>query len=323
MKLLKYILLVAIVCMSVLSVMQVLYRQGQNKFLKVKNPIGEMLNGDTNYDILFIGSSRTTFHVNPRIVDSITNLNTYNAGHYAANIVEMNLMLQCYLQKHIPPKLLVADFSVNSFHISESAIYSPVDYFPYIGNATVNNVVCKYHSRAWLWKYLPFLEICEATEMQKVQAVCGLLGKKESGEAYKGYKENGSAFISPQLTYEDNTDYEFTPKALHILEELIRTCKSNNIQLLFTYSPEFHLLHHKKENSLFKIINNFSQAYNVPFYNYRSHTISGQYIFFKDPVHLNTNGATAFSTDLAQKIDKEFQFSNKEFNKMYYTQNSF
>jgi hypothetical protein len=323
MKLLKYILLVVIVSISLLAVILGLYRQGQNKFLKVKNPVKEMLYGNENYDILFIGSSRTTWHVNPRIIDSITNLNSYNAGHYGANIVEINLMLQCYLEKHIPPKLVVADFSLNSFNLEENPIYSPVDYFPYMNNETVNNILSKYNKRARLWKYFPFMEICEASEMQKVQAVLGLLGKKERLAGYKGYKENGLSYISPESKYEDKFDFRIDTKGLDILRQLIYTCKQNNIQLLFTYSPEFYLLHHKTEDNFFKTINSICKKNNIVFLNYRHHNICKQNTFFTDLVHLNTLGAKAFSISLAHDINNQFQLSKKQFNTIYYTQNGY
>src|SRR5919202_1086898 len=106
MKLIKYISVVVLISVSLLSLLVGLYRQGQNNFLKVKNPVKEMLYGNENYDILFIGSSRTRMHVNTRVIDSITKWNTYNAGCNGANIIETNLMLQCYLQRQIHPKIV-------------------------------------------------------------------------------------------------------------------------------------------------------------------------------------------------------------------------
>jgi hypothetical protein len=282
-----------------------------------------MLYGTDNYDILFIGSSRTALHVNPRIIDSITKMNTYNAGRFGANILEINLMLQCYLEKHIPPKLVVADFSVNSFNIDENAIYSSVDYFEYMNDENVYNVLSKYHKRAWLWKYFPFLQLCEAGEMQKMQAVFGLLGKKETSEGYKGYKENGTGFISPQSKYEDNFDFKVDTKALNTLQQLIHSCKQNNIQLAFTYSPEFYLLHHKTEDNFFKTLEAVCEKNKIPFLNYKHHEICKQNTFFTDPVHLNTQGATAFSVSLAEDINNQLLQSKAPFNSIYYTQNNY
>jgi hypothetical protein len=322
MRLFKYILIVVLVSVSLLSIVLSLYKQGRNNFNNDKSTVSEMLYGRDNYDILFIGSSRTKWHVNPRIIDSITKMNSYNAGRFGANIIEINLMLQCYLEKHIPPRLVVADFSVNSFNITDNPIYSPVDYFEYMNNAAVYDVLSKYHERAWLWKHVPFLEICEASEIQKAQAVFGLLGKREIHKGYKGYKENGSSYIATASKYDDNFDFKIDQPGLNTLQQLITTCKQNNIQLLFTYSPEFYLLHHKTEATFFKTLNAVCEKNKIPLLNYRNHEICKRNTFFVDPVHLNTEGATAFSISLAKNINAYLQ-QHKQLNNVYYTQNTY
>ena len=320
MKLFKYLFWVIVICFSALSLMAMLYRKGQSNFLKVEQPVKEMINGKENYDILFLGSSRASAHVNPYIIDSITGVSSYNAGHPGFNIIEMNLMLQCYLEKHTPPKLIVAELAINTFHTQISPIYSPVEYFRFMDDENVSATLTAHHKRARLWKYFSFMEICEADEMQKVQAAFGLLGKKERLSGYKGYKENEGLLPISFATCEDPTDFKVTPEGLTILNHLIATCKKNNVDLVFTYSPEYYRLHHKTEEDFFKSINEVCAKNKIPFFNYRSHELSRQSHLFADPVHLNSTGATEFSKLLGNDVNRYIkQREGKIDSPAYYT----
>lgn len=321
MRLIKYILLVCTISAGLLSALVVFYRKGQSQFFKVEQPVKEMLSGTENFDVLFLGSSRMSCHVNPFFVDSITQLNSYNAGHSGFNIIEMNLMLQCYLERHIPPKVVVADFAINAFD-THHPIYSPVDYFEYMYDRNVANVMLKYHERAHLWKYLPFMQLCEADEMQKVQAVMGLLGKKERLGGYRGYTYNEGVLMPPFGTYNDESNFTITPDALKILDHLIATCSKNKTKLIFTYSPEFYLVHHKSEARIVASLQAICNANNIPFLNYRQSELCRQNALFADPLHLNTKGAEVYSKVLACDINKYVKDVNSV-HSAYYTTNDY
>src|SRR5687767_3533259 len=109
MKYVKLLIIVPLACLLVLTVLYSFYSKGYERYYSFEHErMKEIIEGKNNYDILFIGSSRTYYQVNPRIVDSITKLSSFNAGSDAANLLEMNLFLQCYLKSHQAPKVVVA-----------------------------------------------------------------------------------------------------------------------------------------------------------------------------------------------------------------------
>ena len=57
----------------------------------------EILADTTNFQMIFIGSSRTHTSINPRIIDSILDINSYNAGVEGGNLFEFNMIFNAYV----------------------------------------------------------------------------------------------------------------------------------------------------------------------------------------------------------------------------------
>ena len=75
----------------------------------------EIFCNKTNYDVLFLGSSRTHLIINPAIIDSICKVNSYNAGMEGANLYEFDMVLKAYLENHPSPQWLVLTIDLHSF----------------------------------------------------------------------------------------------------------------------------------------------------------------------------------------------------------------
>lgn len=308
MKLFKYLIIVSITSYSLLYVLFLCFRKGSDRYyVMYDSAVREMIRGNTNYDLLFIGSSRTRFIVNPKIVDSITSKNSFNAGIIGANLVEMNLMLQCYLEKHAPPKLLVADLALNAFD-TRKAFFDPKVYYPFLNDSVIYHTLNNYKKRTFLLKYLPFTQLMEADDNQKLNAFYGCFGRYEKiGRVqYKGYLDNTADTISLPFvgipdTYDYKNNYQITPNGLKILDEIIATCNKYNIKLIFTYAPEFYLGNNRYYD-FFTTVNRISAENKIPFYDYRYLDVCKDNKLFVDESHLNKTGAEKFSRILAADL---------------------
>ena len=69
---------------------------------------------DRDYDGLFLGNSLTFYAFDPTIIDSITNLNTYNLAIGGATITSMFVLLDDYLLKNYPPDFIVLGLYLNN-----------------------------------------------------------------------------------------------------------------------------------------------------------------------------------------------------------------
>jgi lysophospholipase L1-like esterase len=282
-----------------------LYQKGYAKYHAVlQQNLDEVMKGVKNYNVLFVGSSRTLVHVNPKAVDSATGWDSYNAGIDGANLLEINLVLQCFLKKHMAPQLVVLELSTNAFDIERRPFFSPLKYYSYLDDSLVYRTL-KPYKRAALLKYLPFTQLTEADDYSKTDALYGWLGKREvlKGDVYKGFEENGDDTITlPFHSGFDTSFYQITNKGKEILNEIISLCNQRNIKLVFTYAPEFYLIRKNLNPQFFQTIANSSIRNNIPFLDYRNCFICRNHQLFANPGHLNKKGAAVYSQLLAQDL---------------------
>ncbi|HTF29483.1 MAG TPA: hypothetical protein VK625_11610 [Flavitalea sp.] len=300
----KYFLLVLITGIGFLDLTYVLFRRGYNKFNSFEQTrLREIISGKENYAVLFLGSSRTFHHVNPKIIDSSLKINSYNAGIDGANIAEVALVLKCYLASHPKPKVIVADISTPFFDIKENPLFNSNIYYPFLNNEIVYNTM-KPFKRVGLLRFFPFLQIPECDDFLREGAVQGLLGKEKRLEPhYKGHLESGKDTIPlPFKVKYLTTDYPVSGKGTTYLYEIIKICKDNNIQLLLTYSPVYKLKDEKLNPDFFPTIIRIADSSGVQFLNYRKIPLTYNNKLFRDELHLNTYGANIFSAILANDL---------------------
>jgi hypothetical protein len=305
MKYVKLLIIVPLACLLVLTVLYSFYSKGYERYYSFEHGrMKEIIEGKNSYDILFIGSSRTYYHVNPRIVDSITKLSSFNAGSDAANLLEMNLFLQCYLQSHQAPKVVVADIAKSAFNIGKRKFWNPNVYYPFLDHRIVFDTLARYES-VFLYKHLPFTRFTAADDMLKQNSFLGYLGYKsvEKSKTYKGYWEKSTDTIA--LPFKRVYPIEMDPIDQHgvdLLNQIINTCNKNNIKLVLTYAPIYKLKDEKSPH-FFPTIEKVSKQHHIPFWNYRENAIGNNHRLFREEYHLNKQGAEVYTTMLAKDLN--------------------
>jgi len=309
---LKYALLVILIGIGILDLAYVFFRRGYNGYFRFEQTrLAEIMNGNTPYDALFIGSSRTLYHINPKIIDSIMGVNSFNAGMDGANLLEINLILKCYLVNHPAPKYVVADVSTQAFDIEFQPFFNPNVYFPYLNNKIVFNTLEPY-KHTTLLRYLPFLQITECDDFLREGAFLGLTGQqKPLAPHYKGYLESGKDTLPlPFKVKYLKTEYLIEKQGLDLLSEIINICKKHNIKLFITYSPVYKKKDEKMNPAFFPRLKSICDSTRVPFLNYRSIGLTNNNRLFRDEIHLNRYGAEIFSGMVARDIHRIVSIGN-------------
>lgn len=306
MKFKKRILLIILIATAILYLLNKAYEAGNRKYYRHEMSRLDVLVDENFYtDILFIGSSRTHVHNNPKIIDSITHLSSYNFGVEGGSLIEMNLWLQVYLQKHRKPKLVVLDLPPFAFDTEKKKIFKHTIYFPYMNNDIIYGTLLAYKN-VRLYKYLPFLQFIELDDYNKANAVKGLLGNIDPSTNvynYNGYIENGtdSIRVGTRIPHDTNV-YEIRSLGKKLFQTIIDTCRNQGIQLILTYSPEYFDTDYSKMVSFFSYINSVAQTNKLTFLDYRKSAICKNNTYFLNPGHLNKYGASVFSEALAHDI---------------------
>jgi hypothetical protein len=315
MRFVKFLLLLVIVCFCCLQAIFLLFRKGYNTYYAFEQKrLKEIINGTDYYDAVFLGSSRTYYHINPRIIDSALQIRSFNAGIDGANILECNMILKCYLAKHPTPKYVIVDVSTSGFDVVELPMWNPNVYYPFLDNEIVFRTL-KSFKRAYLLKYLPFLQMTECDDILRQGAFAGVVGKRRPLAPHydNGYIESGTDTIPlPFKVFYLKTDFPVPQEGISQLEDLIKTCNNHRIKLFITYAPVYKFHDEKLNASFFPTLKYVCDSSNTPFLNYRYESINNDHRLFRDEHHLNTYGADIYSGLVARDI-KEMEARNNKF----------
>lgn len=253
----------------------------------------------TTYDVLMLGASRMKNTLNPRIFDSITGLNSFNAGASAARILEQKMILDAYLLRHKPPKYLLMTLDLAGME-TDHYIYLYSDYLTCTDVAPVKKMLDKEGVHTSLYKFFPFLLTVEMNDYYKGIMLRNLARQKEIREddfIYKGYVSNTTdTIISDKLGNERNGVYN--EKSIRALQAIIDTAKKHSIKIVFTYAPEYKSLNAKSVDNMhqmFELFQNIAAKNGIPFHRHDTLPMCMERRYFANNGHVNRIGADVYS----------------------------
>lgn len=285
---------------------KVIIRYDKKYFHSISKNEFVLLEDTTSYDMLLLGSSRMKNNVNPRIVDSITKLNTYNAGSSGANLVEINTILQSYLLRHAPPKYIVLALDLFSLESDKHLQYYPT-YITCNGSPPIREALKEEGVPTALYQLLPFLKIVELNDYYKGVVVKAMKGETDIAADdfyYKGFVSNTANVITKD-EFGPRMKFGITEKGLGAINEIIRVCEKNGTKLVLTYAPEYKRLNVRSaENAdeVFAAYDSIARVNNIPFYHDEYLELNQRKELFANNGHLNRPGAEVYSVLFAQGL---------------------
>lgn len=267
----------------------------------------EILQNNTYHDCLFIGSSRTHDHINPQIIDSILHTNSYNAGLDAGNMLEFKTILAAYLQHHKPPKYLVLGIEPLCFS-TQPRFNNVIQYYPFLSNKAIRSALQTENKLSMLYYYLPFCQMVQYNDRTRTEIVKGWAGKTEINAnewQYKGYRSNGYDTLQLSILPPLCTEKISLKPSLSLLENIIDTCKSKQIKIIFAYYPVYNAYFRQRianHHQLLHSIDSLAQRQQINFFVHDTLAVFQNASLFFDHAHLNTNGARRYSIYLANML---------------------
>lgn len=274
-----------------------------------------ILYGKTDYDVVFLGNSRTHFGINPFYIDSITGLQSYNFGQGGSDTEEMLLYATLYLTHHKTPKYVVLNLDVSSvskpnrlknrywnlFFLDNDTIYT------YMKRAGFNTRLIRYQP---FFKYSFFDEYSRTSIFLNQQEV-----QKFDHNLYKGFANTHKELTQDTVNWGKTN--VFDPVARIADEEKINDTSVTNLkrtaELFLKKGSRVIIIHPpglrptntnriKLIETADSIYTDISKTYNLPIYNVNnSYTFPKKY--FSDPSHLNEPGTKIFSTLIGYYLD--------------------
>ena len=243
-------------------------------------------------DVLILGSSRANHSFDCSIIEKKMGLSCYNAGRDGMNIMYDGMVFFSYIERHVP-QLVVLDLGNSMLDSSWNETWRDMICFYGLSDAldeivdTLTNPIEKLQLQSNIYRYNKTWE--------------WLLKAKtaEDQSALNGYRPMPVQHDHPTSGKIVESDFFAERGNLEMLNRIIVACNTHHIKLIFTYSPS---LNTDKGNFL-SFLADYAQKKHIPFLNWNG---DQKYIskpeWFYDNIHLNDDGAKAFTKDFCQRL---------------------
>lgn len=300
-KLLLHLVFALLLFQLVLCIFFSMAKRGLVHYFKPSFEKCDLLFQDTRHqDLLFLGSSRTFYGIDPAVIERLTGKKALNAGFEGARINEMEMVLQGYLHTHSRPEKIFLMLDLHSLDLSHTGIYNKIFLSQYLDNEGLYRSFRKEAGiGATFWKYIPYSILAEFDDYTRGNCMKGLAGGtqlKNNVSHYKGY-------VSLLSAYHPETDHVSLAHAtdaegMKILRRIADTCSKLGILLQILQGPYLEDFYTKNQLALmYASIRRDLSSY--PAVNTQSFALNYKdTACFKDQVHLNHAGAERYSRDL-------------------------
>jgi hypothetical protein len=268
-------------------------------------------------DVLLLGSSRMYRHVDPRVIDSICHVDSYNFGMEGLNIAELRMMLYVGIEKSKAPRTLVMNVDPSSFEVN-TPYYGFTDLLSYAARDTMiyrvmASVQDVYRHK---WKY-PFYRMQKYTAINDGFKVDALLEGTEKYRRrvqtlhadtcapidYKGYSPECDGYHELfVLPFSEPCQGE----AFGLLRDIIHVCKEHGVRLVLVTAPMYkdYSQIFLNADSILNKVSTVAREENTPYFNMIRDSLSMDKSNFSNLVHLGRRGAALYSIQLARILNR-------------------
>jgi len=271
--------------------------------------------GNLKYDVLFMGNSKAFSHFNPKIIDSICGVNSYNLGVAGYPIDAQIATYHCYKSHNGTPKLIVQEADL-ILTLSTANIRHQFDserFFPMVYDKCMRKEL-KALGYGFLELYCPLYRYFGYQQVIK-NGFLEFLRIKHfiDRPTYKGFSPFKEEWDGTNASTISSITGAMDKEAIKLFEDYLDECKKDGVTVLLVNSPVYSPTTKKVKNK--DEINDYYESVARKFgYKYLNYTenyeLCNDTLNFRHSIHLNSTGADRFSSDFANVLKSLGLFSN-------------
>ncbi len=272
----------------------------------------EIVEGNVNADIIITGSSRAHSHYDPRIIEMVTGRKTYNIGLNGSQTDMQLARLKAYLQHNSKPALVIHNLDLFSFQVTHGGVFDPGKYQPYLKEQAIYEAMRQINPEVWKARYLPLYGYAvEDLRFTWLLGLAGFFKWNPAQDHFLGFRPKHTDWTEDFERFKQmnpkGVRFEVEPEGIKQMDELLSLCRSQGIDVLLVYSPEYQEMQAMTSNraKIFAHFDALGKRFAVPVWDYSDSPISSSRGNFYNSQHLNAEGATLFSKDLAARISAD------------------
>ncbi len=264
----------------------------------------DIYNTDIKADILIMGSSRAYVQFNPRILDSVLHVNSYNLGMDGRAVESQVIKYHVYRhEQKMKPQLILFEVYQGTMDVSNG--YQRLQFVPYLTDSYLWRQTHKLEGFSWAdaiipcWRYRNYIQ-----DVKEVIDGTSYYCRPEL-KAYKGFCDSDKPWDGSMLARIDTIIYSREPEAVAEVARFLEECQQEQIQVVFVVAP-YYIGATRKIGDLdgwYGMISAIAEPFNVPILDYTYDSLSYDTAYFYNASHLNQVAAALFTQKLAHDLD--------------------
>ncbi|MBQ2540884.1 MAG: hypothetical protein II551_04465 [Paludibacteraceae bacterium] len=269
--------------------------------------IAELQSDTLNADVLIIGNSRALCSYDPKVLENGLHRRVWNIGVSGQPFGISYMRYQLYAHCNRTPQLVIVNIDNNELDMIVNG-FGREDFYPYFSDSTIRPYLDLY-GFSWKHYFIPMYKYFGDYKLigYGILSSVGLFPFPEQ-HSYHGFYNENTPFDGTNLRTILNNDSviktDCNPEAIALLDSLLQELRQQNASLLFCYAPQYQPLYQRLPLSeTMNAYRELSRKYDIPIVDYSSVEWANDSTFFYNANHINSRGATLFSTRLVQAID--------------------
>ncbi|MFH1119619.1 MAG: hypothetical protein V1775_07325 [Bacteroidota bacterium] len=250
----------------------------------------------TTAEFLILGSSRATHHYVPDVFEECTGMSFYNTGRQGTGIFHQLAVLTAILKRY-KPKVIILDYA-GDFRLGDNTYARLSSLLPYYREHEELRWIVHLKSP---WEKIKLLSEIYPFSSQVQQIILGNLEfNKIKEKDDRGYVPLNARWQADIDSVDNLPEFGLDTLKIKAFRQLIRMAKGAGARVFIVRSPVFCKT---TWNDDVEICIEQSKAEGVPFWDFSQDTLFLNHKhLFKDPGHLNHEGALIFSRIISDSI---------------------
>lgn len=272
--------------------------------------------GQINADVLIHGPCEPLWMINPKQLDSITKLRSYNLALSHSDFADNYLHLYLYLKHNKTPKLLLLYVTPESMDVKFNT-FNAYRFAQYLDDDTINEVVKECDAVYHKYARIPLLNYAYYNKKITFNAIQGSKHKitnRQSPYFINGFEPPAKIVWDNHLEdmrdqYPNGYIFKIDNMRVKYLEKTIQFAQSRGIKVVLYESPVLSesLANLKNRGEVILFIKQLAQKNGVEYKLFEDEKLSSSRSNYISSLNLNTHGLRVFNDTLGNFIVNRFK----------------
>lgn len=268
----------------------------------------DIFKGNLENEVLIMGNSRGFSHFNPRIIDSVCHVNSYDLGLGGYPINAQISEYQCYKAHNRTPKIIIqqVDFMTLNMEYDIRHQHDSERFFPTVYDKFMRKELRQLGYGFWEL-YCPLFRFNGYQKVIK-DGLLEFLHIRHYVErpAYKGFSPEKGKWNGKNAAAMDSISSMMNEDAIALFEDYLLECKNDGVYVLLVNTPVYSqtIKKVKKLDMVNDYFDSIAQKFGFKYLNYtENYPLCDDTLNFCVSVHMNPEATDRFSTDFANDLN--------------------